>query len=182
MTSIRSRSVLLASAAVLTAALAVSSCAGVKRAVGADKVTPDEFRVVTKAPLVVPPEYNLRPPQPGEPRPEDLVPSDAAANVAYGGYGGSTASDAEQMLVGKIATGASDPTIRVQIEAENGVVQKRRGFANRVLFWREGDVVDEADPTQLAAEDEIARRAELGAAATGGEPVRIGGRGKLPGL
>jgi hypothetical protein len=182
MTFLRTRRARLAAAAVLTAALALSACSGVRRAVGADKVTPDEFRVVTKAPLVVPPEYNLRPPRPGEPRPQDLIPEDQASRAAYSGYESAIASDAEQLLVAKLSTGSVDPTIRVRIDAGNGVVQKRRGFADRVLFWRDGDVVDEADPSRRAAEEEIERRSQLGSAATGDEDVRIGGRGKLPGL
>ncbi len=182
MPSIRMRRVLLASAALVVAAVSVTACSGVRRAVGADKVTPDEFRVVTKAPLVVPPEYNLRPPAAGEPRAADLITEEMAATAAYGDYSLTTASDAEQLLVGKIASGGSDAVIRAQIDIENGVIQKRRGFANRILFWQDGDVVDEEDPTRLAAEDEIARRAQVGTAATGGGEVRIGSRGKLPGL
>lgn len=182
MPSIRTRRVLAASAVILAATVSVTACSGVRRAVGADKVTPDEFRVVTKAPLVVPPEYNLRPPAPGEPRPADVITEEMANSAAYGDYSLTTASVAEQMLVGKISGGESDPTVRAAIDIENGVIQKRRGFANRILFWREGDTADEADPTRLAAEDEIARRAQLGAAATGEQDVRIGSRGKLPGL
>jgi hypothetical protein len=182
MSMLRSRRARLAAAAVLTAALALSACSGVRRAVGADKVTPDEFRVVTKAPLVVPPEYNLRPPAPGEPRPQDLVPEDLVGTSAYSGYEASTASDAEQLLVAKLSTGSTEPTIRAQIDADNSVVQKRRGFANRILFWRGGDVADENEPTREAAADEIERRARLGLAATGERPVEINARGKLPGL
>lgn len=182
MASIRTRRLLLASAAILVAATSATACSNVRRAVGADKVTPDEFRVVTKAPLVVPPEYNLRPPAPGEPRAADLITEEMAASAAYGDYSLTTASDAEQLLVAKVAGGQTDGVIRAQIDIENGVIQKRRGFADRILFWRDGDTVDEEDPTRLAAEDEIARRAQLGAAATGEQDVRIGSRGKLPGL
>jgi hypothetical protein len=182
MTMLRSRRARLAAAVAVTALVALSACSSVRRAVGADKVTPDEFRVVTKAPLVVPPEYNLRPPAPGEPRPQDLIPSDLAGTSAYSGYESATASDAEQLLVAKLSTGSADPTIRVQIDAENSVVQKRRGFANRILFWRDGDVADETEPLREAAADEIERRARLGAAATGDRAVEINARGKLPGL
>ncbi|MEQ1890052.1 MAG: DUF3035 domain-containing protein, partial [Alphaproteobacteria bacterium] len=37
------------------AAGGLSGCTGAKRAFGMEKVTPDEFTVVTKAPLVLPP-------------------------------------------------------------------------------------------------------------------------------
>jgi hypothetical protein len=172
------RSALLAASAAASV-VALGGCESVRKAVGAEKVTPDEFRVVTKAPLVVPPEYNLRPPRPGEPRKEDLIPADAKN---YGDYGGSSASAAEQLLVGKLAQNGSDPTVRLQIDADAGVVQKRRGFANRILFWHEGDTADENNPTQTAAAGEIERRARLGQAATGQSKVEIGKKGKLPGL
>jgi Protein of unknown function (DUF3035) len=42
------------------AGLALSGCESTKSALGLNKVTPDEFRVVTKAPLIVPPDYALR--------------------------------------------------------------------------------------------------------------------------
>ena len=34
-------------------------------AAGLTKKSPDEFAVTTKAPLVIPPDFNLRPPMPG---------------------------------------------------------------------------------------------------------------------
>ncbi|MGD2132089.1 MAG: DUF3035 domain-containing protein [Maricaulaceae bacterium] len=182
MTRRLSRASLLLGAAVLTASLALSGCGSMRRAVGAERVTPDEFRVVTKAPLVVPPEYNLRPPRPGEPRPQDLVPEDLAATALFTGYENSTASDAEQLLVAKMSRGAQDSSIRLEIDMENGVIQKSRGFANRILFWRDGDTADEYEPSRRAAEEEIERRARLGEAATGGEEVEIGRGSKLPGL
>lgn len=176
-----SRAALLAGV-VLAAAAGVSGCSSVSKAVGADRVTPDEFRVVTKAPLVVPPEFNLRPPRPGEPRPQDLVPEDYNDVAAYADYSATTASDAEQLLVAKTGAGSTDSTVRLLIDIENGVVQKRRGFANRILFWRDGDTADEDDPARQAAQAELERRQRQIEAATGGGDVRIGRRSKLPGL
>ena len=59
--------VLVASALVAATGLGLAGCNSTRNALGMTKVTPDEFRVVSKAPLVVPPEYALRPPAPGEP-------------------------------------------------------------------------------------------------------------------
>ena len=50
-------------------ALVLSGCSGARQTFGLDRKPPDEFSVVTRAPLAVPPEYQLRPPQPGAPRP-----------------------------------------------------------------------------------------------------------------
>ena len=62
-------------------AMSVSACGGARQALGLTKVSPDEFRVVTKAPLVLPPDYALRPPEPGKPRPQEQA-TDGAARVA----------------------------------------------------------------------------------------------------
>ena len=75
----------VAVAVVLLAGLGLSGCQSASKALGMSKVVPDEFRVVTKAPLVVPPDYALRPPAPGEPRPQELQP-ESAARAALLGY------------------------------------------------------------------------------------------------
>ena len=74
-------------AGLLAAAVATTGCSSVSKAIGATKVTPDEFRVVTSAPLTLPPDYNLRPPQPGAARPQEMDP-DAEAHAAIFGQGG----------------------------------------------------------------------------------------------
>jgi hypothetical protein len=48
-------------------------CDSIREAAGITKEPPDEFAVVTKAPLVIPPDYNLRPPKPGA-APTNQVP------------------------------------------------------------------------------------------------------------
>ena len=44
----------------------LAACTGtVQENLGIAKRSPDEFQVVRRAPLVLPPDYNLRPPSPG---------------------------------------------------------------------------------------------------------------------
>lgn len=45
---------------------------------------PDEFAVGRQPPLVVPPDYELRPPRPGAPRPMALDASDQALRALFG--------------------------------------------------------------------------------------------------
>ena len=45
--------------------LALAACDSLREEAGLTKQSPDEFAVTTKAPLVVPPDFNLRPPSPG---------------------------------------------------------------------------------------------------------------------
>ena len=74
----------VATAALLIGAAGLAGCDSASNALGISKVTPDEFRVVTKAPLVLPPDYSLRPPAPGEPRPQELQPESAARQALTG--------------------------------------------------------------------------------------------------
>lgn len=47
-------------------ALATAACSNVRDDLGLAKKAPDEFAVVRNAPLSLPPNFNLRPPKPGE--------------------------------------------------------------------------------------------------------------------
>lgn len=46
---------------------------------------PDEFAVTRQAPLVVPPDFALTPPNPGAPRPQDTDASRQALDALFGG-------------------------------------------------------------------------------------------------
>jgi len=56
-------------------------CTDFRRAIGMDRVGPDEFAVESRAPLTMPPEFDLRPPQPGAPRPQEATAADKARRV-----------------------------------------------------------------------------------------------------
>ncbi len=170
--------------AVLAAATAATGCGTVQRAIGAAKTSPDEFRVVTQAPLTLPPDYNLRPPRPGEPRPQELQPSDEARVALFGETVGQTASGGERRLVAAAGAEASDADIRDTIDYEaQGVVRRSEGFVNRVLAFGGSGA---ARPAPLNAEEE-ARRLEddesIRRATGGGQVVIERDRGgfKLPG-
>lgn len=170
--------------AVLAAATAASGCASLGRAIGAEKISPDEFRVVTQAPLTLPPDYNLRPPRPGEQRPQELQPADEARAALFGETAGASASAGERQLVAGAGATAADPNIRDQIDFESqGVVRRSEGFVNRVLAFG-GSGAPVAAP--LNPEDE-ARRLEdeesIRRTTGGGQVVIERDRGgfKLPG-
>ncbi len=55
--------------------IGLSGCAWVGNVVGTGKQPPDEFVVVDKRPLVVPPDFQLRPPRPGVPSPQNIQPA-----------------------------------------------------------------------------------------------------------
>src|ERR1700712_600224 len=88
-------------ASALVALVGAAGCSSTKKALGMNKVTPDEFRIVTKAPLVVPPDFALRPPTPGKPRPQELQPESAARTALMGAREAETRSEGEKLLVAR---------------------------------------------------------------------------------
>jgi hypothetical protein len=174
----------------LTAAAGLGGCQSASKAMGIAKVTPDEFRVVTKAPLVIPPEYALRPPAPGEPRPQELQPESAARAALAGQAAAAQRSDGERLLVARSGADKADPLIRYVVDDEFGdIAHKDKSFADRIMFWRKdapaapvatGTGADAVVTVDAAAEE--ARLKEL----TGGKTVIIsrekGSWVKLPGL
>src|SRR5215468_4072082 len=64
-------------------ALSLMGCETIKKAAGMQKEGPDEFAVVTKQPLIIPPEYNLRPPRDGAPPTNQIQPTDSAQSALF---------------------------------------------------------------------------------------------------
>lgn len=133
-------------------ALATSGC-GIGKALGGAKNAPDEFAIATKAPLVVPPDYALRPPRPGESRPQELSPSERAQQVLLGDTSSAPPTQGEQALLQKAGAFTADPNIRNLLNAENGGRgEKDRSLANQLLFWNfldDGGVDDSEAPLRV---------------------------------
>ena len=141
--------------AVLTlaaSALVLGGCSSMRQSIGLTKVTPDEFLTVSTAPLTVPPEYGLRPPAPGQPRPQELAPESAARQILLGQRQAVTRSPGEQILVAQAGGDRADPLARYVIDDEFGdLAHKEEGWANRILFWRRDDAASQAPTTSQTA-------------------------------
>jgi hypothetical protein len=176
----------------LVAAVGLTASQSTRKSLGMTKVTPDEFRVVTKAPLVVPPDYALRPPAPGKPRPQELQPESVARNALLGAREAEGRTDGEKLLVAKAGADKADPLIRYVVDDEFGdVAHKEKSVADKVMFWRSDKTP--ADPTapvavadNTAAPIDPAAEQERITKLTGGKPVVIqreqSRKIKLPGL
>ncbi len=77
--------------------------------------TPDEFAISRNAPLVVPQDFNLTPPRPGQPRAVAQDAQGAAVEALFGpGVRVPAKSQAEQNLLDKAGAAKTDPAIRSQ--------------------------------------------------------------------
>lgn len=130
--------------ALLGMAVALSGCSSMREAAGLTKRAPDEFAVSTKAPLVIPPDFNLRPPMPGAPPVNQVNPISSAqatlfnntdpAVVAAGMRG--NYSNAEKMLLANARAQNSDPAIRTRLKNDQRVQGTDPSFTDRVLGAR----------------------------------------------
>jgi hypothetical protein len=128
-------------AALLVAGAALLGCQSVREATGVAKLPPDEFTVLTKAPLIIPPDFNLRPPQPGIASRNEvdagdqaraaLFPQNAAAAAAALG---TAYSDGEKLLLTRSNALTVDPDIRRSISGDVGQEDQGPAFAQRVLY------------------------------------------------
>ena len=185
------KSVQIALCVIGVAGVALSGCQSTKNALGLNKVVPDEFNVVTKAPLVVPPDYALRPPAPGQPRPQELQPESAARQALLGQRDATNRSDGEKLLVAKAGGDKADPLARYVVDDEFGdLAYKEESFSDKVMFWHKKQDKSEVNVnTQIANEstpvDATAEKTRL-EALTGNQPIIIAQKKeqkfKLPGL
>ena len=92
-----SRGRVASSAAGLFGALLLAGCTDLKQMVGIDEPMPDEFAVESRAPLTIPPDFNLRPPEPGAARPQEQSSAQQAEQIMEqagpGGPGSKEAAD-----------------------------------------------------------------------------------------
>lgn len=151
------------------AMLSVTACASAPRDPGINDSQQDEFRVVTMAPLTVPPDYGLRPPAQGQALPAE-VEVERVQTTAFGTTIGQNASAGERALISAANANAVSPVIRAQLDYEEaGIIRRSPSLADRVLFWQ-----DNEESSAVAESD----------SATGGQAVTIArgdGRIKLPG-
>lgn len=162
-------------AAVSLALLGSLSACGASQVFGIDRSTPDEFAVVSRAPLALPPDYDLRPPEPGAPRPQEGTASDQASRILTGGESaaGPTVNDAivssadgaaplssgEQTLLAGLGAGQADPDIRRLVDAESDALYSADdGLLDRLLFWQtqdpDGVIIDASGEARRLAENE----------------------------
>lgn len=123
-------------------ALSLAGCDTIRTAAGIGKESPDEFAVVTKAPLVVPPDYNLRPPSPGAAPTNQSSPTGAAQaalfsddpNAAQESLG-TGYSDEEKLILANSGGAVADHSIRQQIASDQKAMQgSDQSFTDEVLF------------------------------------------------
>ena len=175
-TGIRARLVLLG---LLALTPALSGCGEVRGALGYDKQAPDEFAVVARAPLSVPPNFQLRPPKPGAERPQEPRKRHGARDLVVGRTATTPVASPQALTSGDgeirrlLGTGKANPGIRELVNRETAAfVYADEFLIDKILFWKKkpakGIVVDAKSEKKRLQEN-----AALGKQVTDGETPTI---------
>jgi hypothetical protein len=164
--------------------VALGGCSAFENLGGGKKVSPDEFKIVSHSPLTMPPNAELRPPRPGEPRPQEVTPADQAkealspalaGRIQRTGAGGAPATiGSEQALVakaGQSAGGGIDPNIRSRVNQDTKTLNDSdKSFVDSLIFWQSaqpsGVIIDPTKEQQRLRDAQAA-----GQPATGTPPT-----------
>lgn len=166
------RKVMLRTVIMIAAVLALTACESLQKQLGTSKQSPDEFMVVSRAPLTMPPEFTLRPPEPGIPRPQEGTTSQQARNALFrlqqpqAGAAGTLEpevgrdgrSAGELSLLRAAGADNADPNIRriVDLETQQLTIDSE-DFLESLVFWRDpiipGEVVDATEENKRLREN-----------------------------
>jgi hypothetical protein len=192
------RSLVLPLTCAAAASLMLGGCSIFDNLGGAKKVSPDEFKIVSHSPLTMPPNAELRPPRPGEPRPQETSPADQAkealspalagrvqtpGKTPAGPPSGAPGDSSEQALIAKAAAGGSDPNIRSQVNRDTRVLaEKDNTWIDSLIFWQDkptpGVIIDPEKEQQRIREAQATGKPATGATPT----IERRKRGLLEGL
>ncbi len=144
----------------------LAACGGtIQQKLGLERRVPDEFQVVRRAPLTLPPDFTLRPPTPGQPATRNDT-SLAAREILVGRTSATPASGSpgERALVAAVKVEA-EPDIRRKLVEDYGdlVDLDEDSFLFILDFQRDqfvptGTVIDPAEEAEKLRAEGRARR------------------------
>jgi len=185
------RRILAMTTLAMVAGAALSGCGGTREALGLDKKpAPDEFQVTTRQPLALPPNYQLRPPQPGA-QPLEAAVTEQAKQTVFGRDpsqnqgqaivpvgtrnavaaplpanapstpGFARRSAGEQALLSRAGASSADPNIRILVDRDSQqIADANKTLVDDLLFWRKP-----AEPGVMIDADKEAERLKQNQAA-----------------
>lgn len=158
------------------AAISLSACEGAKKQFDFTKKAPDEFAVMTRAPLEMPPEYTLRPPTPGAARPQEQSTTNMAREAVLGPDAVKQIAKDNQVSAGEAVilqkTGAANvnPAIRGVVDRETAEIAEDETPGIDTLKKMVGK--DVKPPAKVV--DPVAETNRIKANKAAGKPVTTG--------
>lgn len=163
----------------LAIALALAACSSAKEQLGLTRHMPDEFAVVKRAPLSMPPAYGLQPPRPGAPRPQEQSAADLAKQSVFGAEENtgeySPDGGAEAALLERTGATRADPSIRYKVDRETAELSKENVPVAKKILGLGGTPEDAPASVVRAAKEaeRIKKNKEQGQPVTAGDTPAI---------
>lgn len=161
----------------ITLSCVACSSGNARKVLGINKDVPDEFRVISQAPLTVPPDFHLRPPKPGAKRPQYTALDAQAEQTLFSVESSSLPprTIGEQALLNK-TQGKSNPDIRKIIAEDNRLEEveiKEKGFLEKIVDYTRGE--NDKDPVVNASKEKerIQQKTQEGETITGEDTPEV---------
>ena len=136
-----------------TAVSLLPGCADMKRAIGLERTSPDEFAVESRAPLTMPPDFELRPPQPGAARPQEKSSGQQARQVIEQAGPGEPGKQAPDFRLRRAADGLPDIGARNAQAPDANAIVGEQSLSSKLLGTQEtagsGAPVEKRETTPL---------------------------------
>ncbi len=161
----------------LLCSLSVASCGNVRNSLGLEREAPDEFAVITRAPLEIPSSVALPPPVLGAPRPQEQPTIAKAQEAVFGEekVSSETLSSGESVRLEKVEAQGIDKNIRATVNNETAELDERnRTVVQKLLKLDKSATQASATVVDPKKEYErIKQNLEEGKSATDGETAII---------
>lgn len=150
----------LRAAILVSVGVALSGCSYMRSMAGMTKAPPDEFAVLTKGALVIPPDFGLMPPKPGAAPINQTDPVTNAQSALFGADAAAAAANmpgssslSEKMLLVSAGAASADPQIRQLLAADNNsLLAADDSFTNDIMFWKDKKKADDGKPVDADTE------------------------------
>jgi Protein of unknown function (DUF3035) len=119
-----------------TGALLLQGCTDLKRSIGLEKTSPDEFAVESRAPLTMPPDFELRPPQPGAARPQEKSSGQQARQVIEQAGPGEPGKQAPDFRLRRAEDGLPDIGARTGQAPDSNAMVGDQSLSSKLLDYQ----------------------------------------------
>ena len=132
----------------------------VRGTLGLNREAPDEFKVITRAPLEIPENLTLPPPMPGMQRPQEKPVISTAKEAVFGeeqetSQKSKSSSDIESILLEKAGADQAEANIRAVVDQETAeIAEQKTPVAKKLLGIGGGEVEPAATVVDAKAEYE----------------------------
>jgi hypothetical protein len=120
-----------------TCALLLWGCTDLRRSIGLEKTSPDEFAVESRAPLTMPPDFELRPPQPGATRPQEKSSDQQARQIIDQAGPGEPGKQAPDFRLRRAEDGLPDIGARSGQAPDPNAVVGEQSLSSKLLGQQE---------------------------------------------